>query len=89
MDTFQQSRKQLKQQANLLGEILSLEALEGTIEKCRKDMSNSWTTSGMKSSMKSLFDETRRTMLKVVNQSEQTRKLIRAIYRKFQNEHGF
>ncbi|MBV2091874.1 MAG: dynamin family protein [Candidatus Thiodiazotropha sp. (ex Ctena orbiculata)] len=89
VDTFQQSRKQLKQQANLLAEILSLEALEGTIEKCRKDMSNSWTTSGMKSSMKSLFDETRRTMLKVVNQSEQTRKLIRAIYRKFQNEHGF
>jgi nucleoside diphosphate kinase len=43
----------------------------------------------MKSSMKNLFDETRRTMLKVVNQSEQTRKLIRAIYRKFQNEHGF
>ncbi|MES9859389.1 MAG: dynamin family protein [Candidatus Thiodiazotropha sp. LLP2] len=89
VETFQQSRKQLKQQASLLSETLSLEALESTIEKSRKEMTNSWTTSGMKGSMKSLFEETRSTMLKVVNQSEQTRKLIRAIYRKFQNEHGF
>ncbi|MES9850909.1 MAG: dynamin family protein [Candidatus Thiodiazotropha sp. L084R] len=89
VETFQQSRKQLKQQASMLSETLSLEALENTIEKSRKEMTNSWTTSGMKGSMKSLFEETRSTMLKVVNQSEQTRKLIRAIYRKFQNEHGF
>ena len=89
VETFQLSRKQLKQQADLLSETLSLKALEYTIEKSRKEMASSWTTSGMKGSMKNLFEETRRTMLKVVNQSEQTRKLIRAIYRKFQNEHGF
>jgi hypothetical protein len=89
VETFQLSRKQLKQQADALSEILSLKALESTTEKSRKEMASSWTTSGMKGSMKNLFDETRRTMLKVVNQSEQTRKLIRAIYRKFQNEHGF
>ncbi|MEW7987330.1 MAG: dynamin family protein [Candidatus Thiodiazotropha sp.] len=89
VDTFQQSRKQLKQQAHLLSEILSLNQLDETITKCRKEMTNSWTTSGMKTSMKNLFEETRHTMLQVVTQSEQTRKLIRAIYRKFQNEHGF
>jgi predicted transcriptional regulator len=89
VDTFQQSRKQLKQQANLLSGILSLSQLDETITRCKKEMTNSWTTSGMKSSMKSLFEETRQTMLHVVTQSEQTRKLIRAIYRKFQNEHGF
>ncbi|MES9939345.1 MAG: dynamin family protein [Candidatus Thiodiazotropha sp. 6PLUC2] len=89
VETFQLSRKQLKQQASTLSETLSLEALESTIEKSRKEMTNSWTTSGMKGSMKNLFEETRSTMLMVVNQSEQTRKLIRAIYRKFQNEHGF
>jgi predicted transcriptional regulator len=89
VESFQQSRKQLKQQAGMLTETLSLKTLESIIEKSRKEMTNSWTTSGMKSSMKNLFEETRRTMLQVVNQSEQTRKLIRAIYRKFQNEHGF
>jgi len=89
VETFQQSRKQLKQQAELLSETLSLNLLDETIIRCRKEMTNSWTTSGMKGSMKNLFEETRRTMLKVVTQSEQTRKLIRSIYRKFQNEHGF
>lgn len=89
VETFQQSRKQLKQQAQRLAEIISLDRLNITIEKARKEMINSWTTSGMKGSMKSLFDETRNTMLRVVGESEQTRKLIRAIYRKFQNEHGF
>ncbi|MCU7905212.1 MAG: dynamin family protein [Candidatus Thiodiazotropha sp. (ex Epidulcina cf. delphinae)] len=89
VETFQQSRKQLKQQADQLTETLSLDALDVVIEGCRKEMTNSWTTNGMKGSMKNLFEETRRTMLKVVSQSEQTRKLIRSIYRKFQNEHGF
>ena len=89
VDTFQQSRKQLKQQADQLSQTLNMENLDEIIERCRKEMSNSWTTSGMKSAMKGLFEEIRRTMLNVVTQSEQTRKLIRSIYRKFQNEHGF
>jgi nucleoside diphosphate kinase len=89
VDTFQQSRKQLKQQAEQLGQTLNMETLDEIIERCRKEMANSWTTSGMKSAMKSLFEDIRRTMLNVVTQSEQTRKLIRSIYRKFQNEHGF
>jgi nucleoside diphosphate kinase len=89
VETFQQSRKQLKQQADMLSRTLNMEALDQIIERCRKDMANSWTTSGMKATMKSLFEEIRRTMLNVVSQSEQTRKLIRSIYRKFQNEHGF
>jgi nucleoside diphosphate kinase len=89
VETFQQSRKQLKQQADLLSESLNLESLDSIIELCRKEMTNSWTTSGMKNAMKNLFDEMRNTMFKIVSQSEQTRKLIRNIYRKFQNEHGF
>ncbi len=89
VETFQQSRKQLKQQADQLTNTLNLETLNEVINRCRKEMSNSWTTSGMKTAMKDLFEEIRRIMLDVVAQSEQTRKLIRGIYRKFQNEHGF
>lgn len=89
VETFQQSRKQLKQQADMLTHSLNLAALNEVIDRCRKEMTNSWTTSGMKASMKDLFEEIRRIMLNVVTQSEQTRKLIRGIYRKFQNEHGF
>ncbi|MET0088648.1 MAG: dynamin family protein [Candidatus Thiodiazotropha sp.] len=89
VETFQLSRKQLKQEADLLSNTLDLDKLDAAIEKCRKDMSNSWTTSGMKNSMKGLFDDMRSSMFNIVSQSEQTRKLIRNIYRKFQNEHGF
>lgn len=89
VESFQQSRKQLKQQAEQLQQILNLKNLDQIIERSRKEMSNSWTTGGMKSTMKSLFDELRQQMQGVVMQSEQTRKLIRSIYRKFQNEHGF
>lgn len=89
VESFQQSRKQLKQQAEQLQNILNLKALDKIIERSRREMSNSWTTGGMKSVMKSLFEEIRENMHGVVTHSEQTRKLIRSIYRKFQNEHGF
>jgi len=89
VESFQQSRKELKLQAEQLQGILNLQQLDEIIERSRKEMSNSWTTGGMKSAMKSLFEELRHQMQGVVTQSEQTRKLIRSIYRKFQNEHGF
>ncbi len=89
VESFQQSRKQLKQQAEQLQHILNLKSLDQIIERSRREMSNSWTTGGMKNTMKNLFDELRHQMQGVVAQSEQTRKLIRSIYRKFQNEHGF
>jgi hypothetical protein len=89
VESFQQSRKQLKQQAEELKKTLSLSSLDLIIERHRRDMSNSWTTGGMKSTMKKLFEELRHHMQGLVTQSEQTRKLIRSIYRKFQNEHGF
>ncbi|MEN8166106.1 MAG: dynamin family protein [Pseudomonadota bacterium] len=89
VESFQLSRKELKQQAEQLQETLNFKALDKVIERSRREMSNSWTTRGMKSNMKSLFEEIRHNMQSVVSQSEQTRKLIRSIYRKFQNEHGF
>jgi hypothetical protein len=89
VETFQLSRKQLKQQADLLANTFDLGKLDAAIDKSRKAMASSWTTTGMKSAMKGLFDEMRSTMFSIVSQSEETRKLIRNIYRKFQNEHGF
>ena len=89
VDSFQQSRKELKQQAEKLQDILNLQKLDEIIERSRSEMRNSWTTGGMKATMKNLFEELRQQMQGVVTQSEQTRKLIRSIYRKFQNEHGF
>jgi hypothetical protein len=89
VESFQQSRKEFKQQAEQLKNILNLKNLDLIIERSRREMSNSWTTGGMKTTMKNLFEELRQHMQGIVTQSEQARKLIRSIYRKFQNEHGF
>jgi hypothetical protein len=43
----------------------------------------------MKQSMKFLFDELRRAMQAVTTRSELTRKSVRGIYQRFQNEFGF
>ncbi len=89
VESFQVSRQKLKRQADNLRAALDLNTLNNIINRSRREMTNSWTTHGMKTVMKSLFEEVRRNMHSVVSQSEQTRKLIRSIYRKFQNEHGF
>jgi hypothetical protein len=52
-------------------------------------MLHSWTTRGMKQTMKFLFDELRRSMQAITNHSERTRKIVRGIYQRFQNEFGF
>ena len=89
VDSFQGSRKRLKVQANELYNTIEINKLDALIAESRRAMSDSWTTTGLKSVMKQLFDELRNNMQSVVSQSEQTRKLVRGIYRKFQNEHGF
>ena len=89
VDSFQASRKQLKVYANELRHTIDMDSLDALIAESRRVMADSWTTIGLKSVMKQLFDELRNNMQAVVTQSEQTRKLVRGIYHKFQNEHGF
>ncbi|OOZ36793.1 dynamin family protein [Solemya velesiana gill symbiont] len=89
VNSFQASRKVLKGQAKTLRRALDLKRLEQNIDETRSKMEDNWTTVGLKGSMQGLFDQMREDMQIVVDQSEQTRKLIRSIYRRFQNEHGF
>lgn len=89
VNSFQTSRKELGAHAQELRAALDMNKLDQLIKTSRKNMTGSWTTMGLKMSMKDLFEEMRGNMQKVVTQSGHTRKLIRSIYRKFQNEHDF
>lgn len=89
VDSFQNSRKRLQLQAKELRNAINLDDINALIVESRHSMSDSWTTLGLKSVMKHLFEALRGDMQSVVTQSELTRKLVRGIYRKFQNEHGF
>ncbi len=89
VNSFQASRKVLKDQAKTLQTSLDMKQLERSITATYNTMTDNWTTLGLKTSMRSLFDDMRSNMQSVVEQSEQARKLIRSIYRRFQKDHNF
>lgn len=89
VNNFQASRKVLKDQAFILRNALDMKKLEKSITITHNAMADDWTTLGLKSRMRSLFDQMRDEMQIVVDQSEQTRKLIRSIYKRFESDHQF
>ena len=89
VNSFQSSQKLFVQQMKLLRAIVDEEVIKAKTEEARERMSGNWTTHGLKLSMRKLFDDLRGAMQEVVDRSEQARKLVRSIYRHFQNEHGF
>jgi hypothetical protein len=88
VESFQGSRRILQNQAKAMMETLSLGAFDRLINKTRAQMTNSWTTVGLNRAMKTFFDGATEAMGQASLQSEQTRMLIRATYRKFHEEHG-
>ncbi len=88
VESFQNSRRLLQNQARSMLDALSMEALDRLINKTRETMTHSWTTAGLKRGMETFFDGARDTMDQVTTHSEQTRMLIRATYKKFHEEHG-
>lgn len=88
VESFQNSRRLLQNQARNMLEALSMDSLDRLINKTRETMTHSWTTAGMKRGMEMFFDGARDTMEQVSSHAEQTRMLIRATYKKFHAEHG-
>ncbi len=86
---FQTSRTDLQKEARELRGMLDMQKIAQLMEQSHHRMLHSWTTRGMKKSMKYLFDELRRAMQAVTSHSERTRKRVRATYQCFQNEFGF
>lgn len=87
--SFQTSHKVLVQQMRQLRHTFDQRAMQGRLEEMREKMAGNWTTLGLRNNMRRLFEELRGQMQEVVDKSEQTRKLIRSIYRHFQSEHNF
>lgn len=88
VESFQTSRKILNQQAKQMLDTLNMEELEEIIEQGRTEMEGSWTTMGLKTSMKTIFEAMQGRMVQALDQGDQTHTLIKAVYRKFHEEHG-
>ncbi len=86
---FQVNRHKLKEQAALLRGALNLDELDQLITDSHANMLENWTTHGLKSEMRSLFEKLRSKMQDVTQHSEESRKLVRMAHHRFQCDHGF
>jgi len=89
VDSFQSSRKVFVVQVRQLVEALAPATIDPIVRNARKQMVTSLTTMGMKLEMKKVLDELHTTMEKALGIAEETRRLIKAIYGRFEDEHGF
>jgi hypothetical protein len=89
IENFQASRKVFSVQAKILVDSLSSERIDEIIKNMRIEMAKSLTTYGMKQSMRKLFDELRDVLQDCVDTTNETRRLVKAIHKKFQDEYGF
>ena len=88
IESFTSNKKSFTTKHSELINTLSLTRLDQLMAKTRKDMSGTWTTSGMKSSMKQFFDLITETITEANQQTDQINTLLQTIYRQFHKEHG-
>jgi hypothetical protein len=85
---FQNTRLVLSEHIRTLLDYLRVEVFDELAEKTHQSMSESWTTSGLRQGMQTLFDGLLETMEKANKQAQLVRSLVQAVYSKFHNEHG-
>lgn len=86
IDKFQNGRLELKKWKKQLHQQLNLKQIDSLITKTYDEMLASWTTHGMSWAMKTLFDELRYIMQQIIISMDETKKLIRDIYRNVQRD---
>lgn len=89
IENFQASRRVFGVQAKMLIDSFAKERIDAVIKKTKHDMSKSLTTYGMKQNIRKLFDELRDLLQDSVDITNETRRLVKAIHKKFKDEYGF
>ena len=88
IESFTSNKKSFTTKHSELISTLSLTRLDQLMAKTRKEMTGTWTTSGMKSTMKQFFDIITETITEANQQTDQINTLLQTIYRQFHKEHG-
>jgi hypothetical protein len=89
VENFQASRRVFTVQAKILIDSFAKEKIDVIIKETKEEMSKSLTTYGMKKSIRKLFDELRDLLQDSIDITNETRRLVKAIHKKFQDEYGF
>ncbi len=89
VDGFNKNKKILKQQSTKLIDLLSLKQLDKLVADSRKEMTDTWTTVGLRHGMKTFFDGITQMFAEVDEYTDQLNRLVTTLYTKFNQEHGF
>ena len=89
VENFQASRRVFAVQAQALIDSFAKEKVDAIIKTTKHDMAKSLTTYGMKQNIRKLFDELRDLLQDAVDITNETRRLVKAIHKKFKDEYGF
>jgi hypothetical protein len=88
VESFQANRKLFSEAHQALLGILSLNELDQLMSKTRKTMADTWTTVGLKNSMKEFFEVINNTIKEASARTDKTNMLMQGIYRNFNAEHN-
>lgn len=88
VESFQANKRIIQEQSKKLGDTINLASLDQLVAETRKTMSDSWTTHGLKSGMKTFFDGINSRLSEVSEFADQLNRLVITIYRTFHQEHG-
>lgn len=89
VENFKTSREVFLVQAKHLIDSFDKRRIDPIIQRTREDMSKCLTTYSMKQQIRKLFDELRDLLQESVDITNETRRLVKAIHKKFTEEHGF
>jgi hypothetical protein len=89
VEGFNKNKKILRQQSAKLIELLSLKQLDKLVADSRKEMTDTWTTVGLRHGMKTFFDGITQMFGEVDEYTDQLNRMVTTLYTKFNQEHGF
>lgn len=89
VENFQSSRRVFIVQAKMLIDSFSDDKVDAIVSLAREDITKSLTTYGMKQNIRKLFDELRDLLQDSIDITNETRRLVKAIHKKFKDEYGF
>lgn len=87
INAYKQARAEFTTHGKVLLNAIAPQKIDQIIAGAKKRMTGAWTTIGLKEAMRQMFDEISQQMETAGNQSQEMRRLIRTIYRRFQTRH--
>ena len=87
--SFQASRRVFAIQTKMLTDSISKNKIDEIIKSARKEMLKSLTTYGIKQNIRRLFDDLHDLLEDAIDITNETRRLVKAIHKKFHDEYGF